>query len=502
MASPWASVTADSRGHGDVSDTTGDTRSDSDDSDENGRRVEEVQLIAKKNTTSLVWKYFGFIANEDGTPSDSDLPRCRLCHKGVSAKWSNTSNLISHLKLHHGNEYREVKRAQAVTGRSVLSSRKTNSSSSSSSSRQQTLEECFRKTKLLSVDSKDHRRFTKAVTNYIVKDVVPVYTVDKEGFRDMVHVLNPRYQLPHKDYFSRIAIPSLYEETREQLAVRMKKEANYFSGTADLWSSCTTEPYLCFTVHYVDTQWNLQTHCLQAHYLPEDHTGVQLQDALSVTLEQWELNEKKLTAITTDSASNIKLACQLLKWKRLSCFGHNLDLAINKGLNDSRIERALSICRKVVAAFSSSWKRQRDLKDTQVQKGLPQKKLKGDEMGSKADMVERIVVQLDATRVVLGQDRKTSHLVPTWQDLDVLQSVLKAIEGFKDLTDLMSGEKQITCSAIKPLIKVINDKIVIPQDDDSELSLEIKGRINADLASRYESSEISQLLDVCSFLDP
>ena len=110
--------------------------------------------------------------------------------------------------------------------------------------------------------------------------------------------------------------------------------------------------------------------------------------------------------------------------------------------------------------------------------------------------------QLDAIRVVLGQDRKTFHLVPTWQDLDVLQSVLKAIEGFKDLTDLMSGEKQITCSAIKPLIKVINDKIVIPQDDDSELSLEIKGRIKADLASRYESSEISQLLDVCSFLDP
>ena len=78
---------------------------------------------------------------------------------------------------------------------------------------------------------------------------------------------------------------------------------------------------------------------------------------------------------------------------------------------------------------------------------------------------------------------------------------MKATEGIKDLTDLMSGEKRITCSAIKPLIKVINDKIVIPQDDDSELTLEIKGRIKADLASHYENSEINQLLDVCSFLD-
>ena len=105
-------------------------------------RESEVLLIAKKNTTtSLVWKYFRFVTSKDGTPSDSDTPKCRLCHKGVSAKWSNTSNLISHLKLHHGNEYREIKCAQAVTGRLALASRKTNSSSSS----QQTLKQCVRK---------------------------------------------------------------------------------------------------------------------------------------------------------------------------------------------------------------------------------------------------------------------------------------------------------------------------------------------------------------------
>ena len=46
-------------------------------------------------------------------------------------------------------------------------------------------------------------------------------------------------------------------------------------------------------------------------------------------------------------------------------------------------------------------------------------------------MIERILEQQEAIRVVLGQDRKTSHLVPTWQDLDVLQSVLKAVNGFK-----------------------------------------------------------------------
>ena len=285
----------------------------------------------------------------------------------------------------------------------------------------------------------------------------------------------------------------------------MKKEAHYFSATTDLWSSCTSDPYLSLTVHYVDTEWNLQSHCLQANYMPEDHTGEQLQDALSMSFDEWNLDSSKLVAITTDNGSNIKLACQLLQFRRLSCFGHNLDLAINKGFKDSRIDRVLGLCRRVIAAFSYSWKRQRDLREIQQQKDLPLKKLKRDvctRWGSTAGMIERIVEQQDSIRVVLSQDRKVSHLVPSWQDFDVLKSVLEAVQGFKDLTDLLSGEKRVTCSAIKPLIEVIHDKMVIPKDDDTDLTIEIKQRIKNDIDSRYQSDEMSSLLDTCAFLDP
>ena len=70
MASPRVS---------DVSDKANISESDSDDLNENQHQVEKegegVQLIAKKNTTSKVWKYFGFIPSEDGSPSDSDTQR-------------------------------------------------------------------------------------------------------------------------------------------------------------------------------------------------------------------------------------------------------------------------------------------------------------------------------------------------------------------------------------------------------------------------------------------
>ena len=165
----------------------------------------------------------------------------------------------------------------------------------------------------------------------------------------------------------------------------------------------------------------------------------------------------------------------------------------------------ICLCRKVVSSFLYSWKGQKELKEAQQQKNLPQKKLKGDVVtrwGSKVEMMQRVMEQQHAIRMVLSQDRKASHLVPTWQDFDVLESVLEAVKGFADLTNLLSGEKRVTCSATKPLIEVINSKIVALKTGYTTLIVEIKERIKRDLNARYQNEAMSLLLDTCSFMDP
>ena len=112
--------------------------------------------------------------------------------------------------------------------------------------------------------------------------------------------------------------------------------------------------YLTFTCHFIDP------HCMgaaialpsQTHYMPEDHTAANVQEALSETLHPWKLAELQLVGITTNIGSNVKLACDLLKWKRLSCFGHNLNLAVEKGLSDARVQRVIHLCKSVVTTFS------------------------------------------------------------------------------------------------------------------------------------------------------
>ena len=88
--------------------------------------------------------------------------------------------------------------------------------------------------------------------------MLPIYMVDNDGFHELISKLNLRYDMPYKDHFSRLAIPSLYEKTEGDIQKKIINEMGNFSATADLWSSCTSEPYLCLTIHYVDSAWKTE----------------------------------------------------------------------------------------------------------------------------------------------------------------------------------------------------------------------------------------------------
>ena len=61
---------------------------------------------------------------------------------------------------------------------------------------------------------------------------------------------------------------------------------------------------------------------------------------------------------------------------------------------------------------------------------------------TKQKMVERVLELLPAIRCVLVQDRKHSHLNPTWQDVSVLESINAAMKPLADFTDVLSGKKK------------------------------------------------------------
>ncbi len=65
-------------------------------------------------------------------------------------------------------------------------------------------------------------------------------------------------------------------------------QVEYFTGTTDFWFSEAMDPDLSYMIHDIaSTTWEWLSACLQVDYKPEDHTGVNLKEALAQTLTEW-----------------------------------------------------------------------------------------------------------------------------------------------------------------------------------------------------------------------
>ncbi|KAK6181771.1 hypothetical protein SNE40_009558 [Patella caerulea] len=96
--------------------------------------------------------------------------------------------------------------------------------------------------------------------------MLPFYTVEKEGFNRMLKAFDSRYNLQGRKYFSS-AIPKLYQTVYDQILEEVLM-ASFYAGTTDLWSSKVMEPYMSYTIHYIDQDWNLITRHLQTIFFP------------------------------------------------------------------------------------------------------------------------------------------------------------------------------------------------------------------------------------------
>ncbi|KAI2646520.1 E3 SUMO-protein ligase ZBED1 [Labeo rohita] len=239
----------------------------------------------------------------------------------------------------------------------------------------------------------------------------------------------------------------------------------YFAATTDLRSSRTAEPYLSLTVHFIDSELEMKSKLLQTSFFPQDHTAEFIAAGLKEAMSAWGLNAMK----------------------------------------DPRIDRAVGLCKKLVSSFSYSWKRKREFLAAQKEMKLPEHSLKTEcptRWGSRQAMIERIIEQQKAIAHVLSSDKKSLHLIPTRQDMDVLEAINKSLHPLVNFTDALSGEKYVSVSFVKPVLHLFNASILKVKDDDTDLSRAIKSKILEYLNEKYSDPDIQALLDMASTVSP
>ncbi|CAI5689852.1 unnamed protein product [Oreochromis niloticus] len=207
------------------------------------------ELVGKKKTNgSIIWRQFGFKVSDE----QQNNVFCRECQKSVPTKSLSTTNLFRYLQQRHKVEYEECVKLRAVS--------QTTKSSQVPAAKQTTLQNSY--TRAVPHDRKSEKwEGTKAVAYHIAKDMVPISTVEQEGFIQLLKTLDRRYQLPSRKYFTREALPKMYTEVRETLTAQLTK-VSHFTLTTDMWSR---RPYMSVTMQFME-DWELKIACLQTSY--------------------------------------------------------------------------------------------------------------------------------------------------------------------------------------------------------------------------------------------
>ena len=150
------------------------------------------KLLSESGTKSKVCDYFGLQKGADGIPLDVGSAVFRTCHAHVKTKYSNISNLMSHLNTNHPSLYQEA-----------MKSRKTPQIKSTTLPpvAQSTIQESIECAQKCEQKGKKWKKLTDSITHCITKDCLPINVVEGDGFKKMINAFHSRYEIPGGNHF-------------------------------------------------------------------------------------------------------------------------------------------------------------------------------------------------------------------------------------------------------------------------------------------------------------
>uniref|UniRef100_A0A3B1JJI0 Zinc finger BED domain-containing protein 1-like n=1 Tax=Astyanax mexicanus TaxID=7994 RepID=A0A3B1JJI0_ASTMX len=444
---------------------------------------------APASLKSAVWKYFAFPVSYVASVRvvDRNTTVCKMCYMRVPyPATGNTTNMAAHIRRHH----KDVD----LTGKT-------------SSLVQPTIQSSF--VVKLAQTSARAEAITNAIGLFIAADLQPYSVVENTGFKHLISVLEPRYSIPSRSHLTTKVLPSMYEDTKENV-LRGLSNAELIAITTDGWTSRATESYITVTAHYVNNEWEIESPVLQTRPIYESHTSDNLAEVLQEAVLEWKLDRQNTTIpVTTDNAKNIVNASNAAGLSpHIGCFAHTVNLASQKGLGVNQISRLLGKVRRVVTFFHKSTTAAAVLKAKQEMLQLPPHKLIQDvatRWNSSYDMLTRYLEQQAAVYSALTEKdvKKNAKDLITLsdQDVTVLEDVVEVLKPMKTITTLLSSEQQPTVSMILPLKHSILTAMK-HSGTDSQIVKDVKSAIATNIEGRYSNPSLQQFLNESTALDP
>lgn len=342
---------------------------------------------------------------------------------------------------------------------------------------------------------------TQSVAKYIVQSILPVSTVEKPCFRELLATLEGRYNPPSKKTLLD-RLKHQYDGIAKDIICKIRDCD--VAITHDGWTSLNTECYETVTCSFI-IDWELKCYVLETVKVEGSHTSDNIAGALTKTKKKWQFGN---VCAVTDNASNEVKAFSLLSWPRLPCMGHNINLVVNAGLKE--VSKLLAKGSSVVSYFHRSPLAMGLLFDKQ--KLLLPKESQGHKLitdcqtrwNSTVDMLERLTEQTPALHAVATDINfknagEVKNKLYTFAEQAIVESVVNILKPFKLATTLLSSETQVTLSLVLPsLVKL--EQILEEKEDDLPTINRMKKTMRNNLAKRntivcFEYYSMASLLD-------
>lgn len=153
----------------------------------------------------------------------------------------------------------------------------------------------------------------------------------RPGMSKFLSTALPGYTGPSSRTVQR-RICKLYSEKYQHFKSELA-EATNLSITIDLWRSKKGHHYLCMTIHWIDSKFNLKGKVLSFRKFNGRHLSLRIRRHMKRVLMNFNLTSK-ITASVTDNGSNVKAASSEFRsfGVRFHCLAHALNLTIHNGL--------------------------------------------------------------------------------------------------------------------------------------------------------------------------
>ena len=301
---------------------------------------------------------------------------CQLCQTvisrgGGSSKFYTTSALNNHLSYKHPEEFKQVKQTASVA------SSPSSATPQRSGQDQPTLSEVLGKRKPWTINSAEAQKVHQAIGKMIAVDIQPYSIAEDDGFKSLMSLLEPRYVLPSRKYFTEKVIPEMYDAVMVRVQVDVD-EAKFISFTADTWTAqSTTTSFMSLTAQWIDDNFTRKSAVLHCEKFDGQHTGIRLADALLAMMQKWKIDKERVHVVLRDGAANIVKGMCDADLPSISCFAHTLQLALNDGiLCQSSVAELILSARKIVGHFRHSSSATSRLHEIQEELSLPKHQLK------------------------------------------------------------------------------------------------------------------------------